>query len=105
MAEEGSLCYTVTLEYNRETLNAIAFLCVITAIRHALKHDMGIRTPFIPFNVTLHYLLIVVRFWIFISVTCWLIPTILKVTHDSFTVPSISEILEEINKTPQECNV
>ena len=95
----------MTLEYNRESLQAIAFICVIAAIRHALKHDMGIRTPCIPFNVALHYLLIVVRFLIFIFTTCWLIPTILKVTHDSFTkIPSLSQYSEEIKKTPEDCD-
>ena len=68
---------TETVNYNKDAIDAAVGLLVFTAIRHTLKHDMGIRTPFVCFNVFLHYLLICCRFALICAYAVWLYPQII----------------------------
>lgn len=76
-----------TLKYNTDVIDVGVALLVFSAIRHSLKHDMGIRTPFVCLNVLLHYLLICIRMLLLCAYTMWLYPTIIKITRESLFFP------------------
>ena len=76
-------CDEYTETYNKDAILAGIMLLFFTTIRHTLKHDMGIRTPYVGVNIALNYFFILCRIVLFIAVTFWLIPTIFTITEDS----------------------